>query len=124
MLIRKDPPPEGVINCTAPGFLRNRGYGFGRHWISGMKLLGCAAGALTLLAGCMTATDHDRVGAELAATDSKIPGCIEAAGITGQYRVRTDFLGHGAGATVLRSVQPGPNVTEAQASQATSCINT
>lgn len=89
-----------------------------------MKQLVCAAGALTLLTGCMTATDHDRIGAQLAATDAKIPGCIAAAGITGQYRVRTEFLGHGAGATVLRTVQPGGNVTEAQAAQATSCINT
>ncbi|MFY0308974.1 hypothetical protein ACFMBG_03615 [Leisingera sp. D0M16] len=89
-----------------------------------MKLLGIALGALTALAGCMTATDHDRIGAQLAATDAKIPGCAGAAGITGQYRVRTEFLGHGAGATVLRTVQPGPNVTEAQAAQATSCINT
>lgn len=89
-----------------------------------MKQLVCAAGVLTLLTGCMTATDHDRIGAQLAATDAKIPGCIAAAGITGQYRVRTEFLGHGAGATVLRTVQPGVNVTEAQAAQATSCINT
>jgi len=89
-----------------------------------MKLLGCAVGVLTALAGCMTATDHDRLGAELAATDARIPGCIEAAGIAGQYRVRTEFLGHGAGATVLRTVQLGPNVTEAQAAQATACINT
>lgn len=89
-----------------------------------MKLFGCSLGALAFLAGCMTATDHDRIGAQLAATDAKIPGCIAAAGITGQYRVRTEFLGHGAGATVLRTVQPGGNVTEAQAAQATSCINT
>lgn len=89
-----------------------------------MKRLGCAAAALALLAGCMTATDHDRIGGQLAATDAKIPGCIAAAGITGQYRVRTEFLGHGAGATVLRTVQPGPNVTGAQAAQATTCINT
>ncbi|WP_264210938.1 hypothetical protein [Leisingera thetidis] len=88
-----------------------------------MKPLGCVLGALIALAGCMTATDHDRIGAQLAATDSRIPGCIGAAGITGQYRVRTEFLGHGAGATVLRVVQPGPNVTEAQAAEATSCIN-
>ncbi|QDI76730.1 MULTISPECIES: hypothetical protein [Leisingera] len=89
-----------------------------------MKLMGLAAGVLTVLAGCMTATDHDRIGGQLAATDAKIPGCIAAAGITGEYRVRTEFLGHGAGATVLRMVQPGLNVTEAQAAQATSCINT
>ncbi|KIC28171.1 hypothetical protein [Leisingera sp. ANG-S5] len=89
-----------------------------------MRLLGCAAGALTLLAGCMTATDHDRIGGQLALTDARIPGCVEAAGITGEVRVSTEFLGHGAGATVLRNVQPGPNVTEAQAAQATSCINT
>lgn len=106
-----------------PGFLRNRGYVFGRLWKSGMKFLGCAAGALITLAGCMTATDHDRIGAQLAATDARIPGCIEAAGIVGPYRVSTEFLGHGAGATVLRTVQPGGTVTEVQAAQATSCIN-
>ncbi|CUH99033.1 hypothetical protein [Leisingera aquaemixtae] len=89
-----------------------------------MKLMGLAAGVLTVLASCMTATDHDRIGGQLAATDAKIPGCIAAAGITGEYRVRTEFLGHGAGATVLRMVQPGLNVSEAQAAQATSCINT
>ncbi|MDC0658386.1 hypothetical protein N6L27_10295 [Leisingera sp. SS27] len=88
-----------------------------------MRLLGCAAGALTLLAGCMTAADNDRIGGQLAATDARIPGCIEAAGITGEVRISTEFLGHGAGATVLRNVQPGPNVTAAQAAQATSCIN-
>ncbi|MCB4457684.1 hypothetical protein [Leisingera sp. McT4-56] len=88
-----------------------------------MRLLGCAAGALTLMAGCMTATDHDRIGGQLAATDARIPGCIAEAGITGQVRISTEFLGHGAGATVLRNVQSGPNVTEAQAAQATSCVN-
>ncbi|UWQ80279.1 hypothetical protein K3725_04495 [Leisingera sp. S132] len=89
-----------------------------------MRLLGCAAGALFLLAGCMTAADNDRVGGQLAATDARVPGCIAAAGITGEVRISTEFLGHGAGATVLRNVQPGPNVTAAQAAQATSCINT
>ncbi|WP_291730035.1 hypothetical protein [Leisingera sp. F5] len=79
--------------------------------------------ALTVLSGCLSAADNDRLGAQLAATDARIPGCIGAAGITGQYRVRTEFLGHGAGATVLRTVQPGPNVTDGQAAQATSCIN-
>ncbi|NSY37916.1 hypothetical protein [Leisingera sp. ANG59] len=88
-----------------------------------MRLLGCASGALALMAGCMTATDHDRIGGQLAATDARIPGCIAEAGITGEVRVSTEFLGHGAGATVLRNVQPGLNVTEAQAAQATSCIN-
>ncbi|OBY28864.1 hypothetical protein [Leisingera sp. JC1] len=88
-----------------------------------MRLLGCAAGTLILLAGCMTATDNDRIGGQLAATDARVPGCIAAAGITGEVRISTEFLGHGAGATVLRNVQPGPNVTEAQAAQATSCIN-
>ncbi|NVK12955.1 MAG: hypothetical protein HWE35_02135 [Rhodobacteraceae bacterium] len=89
-----------------------------------MKLLGCAAGALILLAGCMTAADNDRIGGQLAATDARIPGCIKAAGITGEVRISTEFLGHGAGATVLRNVQTGPNATEAQAAQATACINT
>ncbi|KIC38023.1 hypothetical protein [Leisingera sp. ANG-M7] len=88
-----------------------------------MRLLGCAAGALTLLSGCMTAADNDRIGGQLAATDARIPSCIAEAGITGEVRVSTEFLGHGAGATVLRNVQPGPNVTEAQAAQATACIN-
>lgn len=82
-----------------------------------------ALAALSILSGCMTAADNDRLGAQLAATDARIPGCVDAAGITGQYRVRTEFLGHGAGATVLRTVQPGSNVTEAQARQATTCIN-
>ncbi|KIC16979.1 hypothetical protein [Leisingera sp. ANG-Vp] len=88
-----------------------------------MARVSLALAALAALAGCMTAADNDRLGAQLAATDARIPSCIEAAGISGQYRVSTEFLGHGAGATVLRTVQPGPNVTEAQASQATSCIN-
>ncbi|KIC11817.1 hypothetical protein RA19_04050 [Leisingera sp. ANG-M1] len=82
-----------------------------------------ALAVLSGLAGCMTAADNDRLAAELAATDARIPGCVEAAGIAGQYRVRTEFLGHGAGAVVLRTVQSGPNVTQAQAAQATSCIN-
>ncbi|MBY6056272.1 hypothetical protein [Leisingera daeponensis] len=88
-----------------------------------MKLLSMALGAAAVLAGCMTAADHDRIGAQIAATDARIPGCIAEAGITGQYRVVTEFLGHGAGATVLRNVQQGPNVTAAQAAQATTCIN-
>ncbi|OED46503.1 hypothetical protein [Leisingera sp. S232] len=89
-----------------------------------MRFLGCAAGALAVLSGCMTAADHDRIGGQLAEVDAKTPGCIEAAGISGEVRLSTEFLGHGAGATVLRNVQPGPNVTAAQAMQATSCINT
>lgn len=89
-----------------------------------MKTIFPAIAALSLLSGCLSAADNDRLGAQLAAIDARIPGCIEAAGITGQYRVRTEFLGHGAGATVLRTVQAGPNVTDGQAAQATSCINT
>ncbi|MFW8635801.1 hypothetical protein [Cribrihabitans pelagius] len=82
-----------------------------------------ALAAAALLAGCITAGDSDRLGAQLAASDARLPGCIAAAGITGSYRVQTQVLGHGAGATVLRRVEPGAGVSEAQAAQATSCIN-
>ena len=88
-----------------------------------MKRILPALGVISLVSGCLTAADNDRLGAQLAATDARIPGCTEAAGISGQYRVRTEFLGHGAGATVIRTVQQGANVTEAQAAQATACIN-
>ncbi|MCF6430790.1 MULTISPECIES: hypothetical protein [unclassified Leisingera] len=88
-----------------------------------MKSIFPAIAALSILSGCLSAADNDRLGAQLAATDARIPGCIDAAGITGQYRVRTEFLGHGAGAIVLRTVQSGQNVTDGQAAQATSCIN-
>lgn len=82
-----------------------------------------ALASISVLAGCLSVADNDRLGAQLAATDVRLPGCIDAAGIAGQYQLRTEFLGHGAGATVLRTVQQGPNVTAAQASQATACIN-
>ncbi|MGR3760432.1 hypothetical protein ACUXV3_09935 [Roseobacteraceae bacterium NS-SX3] len=88
-----------------------------------MKAWIVAAGAAAGLAGCMSAADNDRISAELAATDARLPGCIQAAGITGSYTVRSEVLGHGAGTTLIRTVVPGPGVTEAQAQEATSCVN-
>ena len=88
-----------------------------------MKTYRLALAAAALLSGCISASDSDRLGAEIAASDARLPGCISAAGITGPYRVQTQVLGHGAGATVLRRVEPGPGVSAAQADQATSCLN-
>lgn len=86
-------------------------------------LTAAAFGAAAALAGCMSAADNDSVGAQLAASDARLPGCAAAAGVSGGYRVWTEVIGHGPGTTVLREVRPGGGVSAEQAAQITACLN-
>lgn len=88
-----------------------------------MKPMIPAVAVTMVLGGCMMAMDGDRLGAQLAASDARLAGCASAAGITGPYRVWTEVLGHGPGATVVREVRPSDTVTAAQAAQMTRCLN-
>ena len=77
-------------------------------------LLGLAG----LTAACTNMEQTDRVGAELAASDARLATCLQQAGVTGSYTVKT----HIEGPKVYRSIVPGPGVTETQGYQVNGCL--